>query len=327
MKPKITLLSIVILISVLVSLNLFKEKGLIKVGLIFFTNHPAIDSGIEGFNEETARIFPQNGKELEIIYANAQAEIKNINSSVRSFKEKGVSAVIAITTPAAQVANKVLENKTPLIFVGVSDPIASGLVSTLSKGEKNITGTTSKAPVFETLSLALDVFPNMKKIGIIYTATEANSKVIIDTLDKDIIEKDMDISLEKVSINSTADIHRAAMVLAEKCDGLFLINDNTVISAVEIILKAADTHSLPVVACDIDTVKRGALFTLGLNYKDEGIAAARLLKEIVVDKVPTEKTKIYVNEKYHLYANNIIFKKFPNANFDSLQNAVLVGNN
>jgi len=57
-------------------------------------------------------------------------------------------------------------------------------------------------------------------------------------------------------------------------------------------------------------VKKGALFTYGLNYKDEGIAAADILKEILVDKRQPSEIPVFVNSKYYLYINRGLFEKY-----------------
>jgi len=158
-----------------------RDSSQYNVGLVYLMSHPAIDQGIAGYKEQLAKEFPEGNKNVKTIYSNANGEIKNINAIIQSYIDKDVDAVIALTTPAAQVANRLLSDK-PLIFVGVTDPISAGLVDSLKNGKENVTGTTSRAPVFETLQLALKVFPNVKSIGIIYSSFEANSASILQTL-------------------------------------------------------------------------------------------------------------------------------------------------
>jgi putative ABC transport system substrate-binding protein len=306
----------VIVLVILISLFLFQQKAEneIKIGVAYLMSHPAIDQGLDGFKEQLHRDFSGDLNNLDIVYSNANGEIKNINPIIQSYINKKVDVVVALTTPVAQVSNKLLKNKTPLIFVGVSDPVGAGLVNSLEKGNKNITGTTSKDPVFETLSLSLKVFPQIKSVGIVYSSFEANSNFIVNDLVEKIKSTGMAVEIKKRAINSTMEIHTAAHALIDidKIDAFFLINDNTVVSSVNLILKIAKEKNIPVFASDIDSVKKGALLTLGLNYKDEGIAAAKILKQILI------------NKKYYLFVNEKSLNIFKDANLKPLKDATFV---
>lgn len=320
-------ISIILLIGIVVlaGITLLSKTDDTKynIGFVYLMSHPAIDQGIAGYKEQLDIEFPDGEMTLNTIYSNANGEIKNINAIIQSYINKDVDAVIALTTPAAQVANRLISNK-PVIFVGVSDPISAGLVDSLENGKNNVTGTTSKDPVFETLQLSLSVFPDVRSVGIIYSSFEANSNSILKKLEDKMTEENHSTIIVKKAVNSTADIFRVATSLANSVDAIFLINDNTVISAINILLKAADKAGIPVFASDIDSVKNGALLTLGLNYKDEGMASARILKSILVDQKSPETIPVYLNERYYLYVNKRLYKDFPNARHELLEHAEVV---
>jgi hypothetical protein len=58
-----------------------------------------------------------------------------------------VDVLIAVTTNAA-LAAKNATRTIPIFFIGVSDPVAAGLVDSLARPGGNITGLTNIAPVF-----------------------------------------------------------------------------------------------------------------------------------------------------------------------------------
>lgn len=308
--------SLIILIAIFVGLGIIaylfmgspkSENRPYRVGMIYLLQHPAIDQGIEGFKTEIEKIEAETGAKFDVTYSNAFGEPKNVNGIIASFKQNNCDAIIALTTPCAQIAKQTVNDK-PIIFVGISDPIGAGLVETLDNGLENITGTTSRDPNFETLELAMKLFPSMKKVGILYTSSESNSISILNGLDEKIKSKNLDIHIVRKAITTTTEILPATKALLKEVDAMFLINDNTIISSVELLIKESKNSNKPIFASDIESVNKGALFTYGLNYKDEGSAAAGILKQILIDKTSPSQIPIYINSKYYLFVNKDLLK-------------------
>ena len=301
MKKKI-IITIVLFIMIVIIVIFNQKSTTAKVGLVYIADAEAIDLAKQGLEEQLNTL----GLEVEIESANAFGQPKNINIIVNTFKQKKYEAVLALTTPCAQVAQQQIKEQ-PIIFVGVSDPIGAGLVKELYKGFENVTGTMSKDPVFINVKFARTIFPDIQEIGIIYSANEANSQSIIEMLEDSLLINQIPITLVKKAINQTTDIYPVVNSLMKEIDAIFLINDNTISSSSELIVNLANNAKKPVFSCDIESVKKGALFTYGLNYKDEGIAAANILKEILVDKKHPSDIPVFINSKYYLYINRSLF--------------------
>lgn len=323
--------NIFILATILISLGVFayyyktkmsNKPNTYNVGLIYLLQHPAIDQGVEGFKSELSKIETETGVKINVTYSNAFGEPKNVNGIISTFVQNKSDVIVALTTPCAQISKQLVKEK-PIIFVGVSDPVGAGLIKGLENGSENVTGTTSKDPNFETLELATKIFPKMKKVGVIYTATEANSVSILKSLEEKIKSNNLNIEILKKSISTTTEILPTAKSLLADVDAMFLINDNTVISSVELLIKLSNEGKKPLFASDIESVNKGALFTYGLNYRDEGIASAQILKQILIDKKNPSQIPIYVNSKYYLFVN----KKLMSYNIDTalIKGAEIVG--
>lgn len=96
-----------------------------KVGLVYLLRHPSIDEGIDGFKSQIDSLEVLYGRHLDVTYANAFGEAKNINGIINSFLQNNCSAIVALTTPCAQIAHRMVNDR-PVIFVGVTDPIGAG---------------------------------------------------------------------------------------------------------------------------------------------------------------------------------------------------------
>src|SRR5688500_10303918 len=109
------------------------SPGAFKIGLVYLLQHPAIDQGIDGFRSELQKVQESTGATFDVTYSNAFGEPRNLNGIIAAFQREGVDAIVALTTPAAQVASRSVLDR-PVIFVGVSDPVAAGLVDTVDRG-------------------------------------------------------------------------------------------------------------------------------------------------------------------------------------------------
>ena len=301
MKKAPIIIAVIIIISLLI-LILFYKKQKAEIGLVFIAKSPPVDLAIEGMNSRLIEL----GLNLKIEYADAFGEPKNINTIINSFKQKDYKIVLALTTPCAQVAKQNISDK-PIIFVGVTDPVGAELVPNLSKGYKNITGTMSQDPIYENVKFAKLIFPKIKRIGIIYSTSESNSTSILKNLEDSLKNSTLQLQLIKQPINQTSEIYKAAENVSHNVDIIFLINDNMVFSGSETVIASAEKVHIPVFACDIESVKKGALFTFGLNYKDEGVAAADILYELIINKKSPNEIPIFINKKYYLYVNRKIY--------------------
>jgi putative tryptophan/tyrosine transport system substrate-binding protein len=301
------------IIVVLIFISLFwylkKENKNYKVGVVYLMEHPSITEGLDGLKSQIDSIKKSTGLNIDITYQNAFGEVINIEKIVKSFKDNKVDLILALTTPCAKTAQNQIKD-IPIIFVGVTDPIADKLVDNLNYGKDNITGTTSKVPSTKILKFALQLFPNIKKIGILYSTSENNSIAILDQLESDIKNDKLPIELIKKGISSTVDIQKIAESTVENTDALFVINDNGIVSSVNILIKITDKAHKPIFASDIQSVMQGALFTFGLNYRDEGIAAANILKEILIDKKKPAEIPVFINKKDYFVVNKKLFKDF-----------------
>ena len=74
----------------------------------------------------------------------------------------------------------------------------------------------------------------------------------------------------------------AAADLASKVDCITNLTDNTVVSALQTVLDAANKEGIPVFGSEVEQVKNGCVASMGLEYfelgKQTGAMAAKVLK-------------------------------------------------
>jgi len=82
------------------------------------------------------------------------------------------------------------------------------------------------------------------------------------------------------------DVSSAAGRLAGKVDVIYTSTDNNVVSAYEALVKVGNDTKTPLIAADTDSVKRGAIAALGLNYHDLGVQTGKQVVRILKGEAP-----------------------------------------
>ena len=289
------------------------EETIYKIGISQLAEHPALDDARQGFEDGLKEL----GVKAEIDYKNAQGDIANTVSIAQKFASDKVDLIFAIATPAAQSA-KQATNDIPIIFSAVTDPVQAELIDSMEVPGANITGTSDASPMDRQLQLFKDIDSNIKKVGIIFNTSEANSHVQVEMAKE--IAKDLDIEIVEVGISTINDIPQAVDSIVKKVDGIYTITDNMVASAINVVSEKAIENQLITVGAEDAHIAGGILITDGISYYELGKQSARMAKEILVDKkeianlsaeVSSNTEKVFNKntlKSLNLDENNIIFK-------------------
>ena len=273
--------------------------GPVSVEVLSIVEHPALDAIRDGVRAELQAAGYEAGKNLKWEYQSAQGNTATAGQIARKFVGDNPSVIVAIATPTAQAV--VAATKTvPVVYSGVTDPIAAQLVSTWGPSGTNVTGVSDKLPLDKQIALIKRVVPNAKTVGMVYNPGEANSVVVVKAFKELLAGQGM--TLKEAAAPRTVDIGPAAKSLIGKVDVIYTSTDNNVVSAYESLVKVATEAKIPLVASDTDSVKRGAIAALGIDYSDLGHQTGRIVLRILKGEKPgaiasetSDKLQLFVN--------------------------------
>ncbi|MCL5264054.1 MAG: ABC transporter substrate-binding protein [Chloroflexi bacterium] len=266
------------------------------VGIVQLVAHPALDLTRKGLIDALAEAGFKDGDKIKIDLQNAQGQVAATKTIADKFVADNVDLIISITTPAGQSAAKATQGtKIPLVFVGVSDAVGAGLIKSIGQPTgTNLTGIYNFDPIPAQMDLAAEILPNLKTLGVIYNAGESNSVSNVDRLKKDVAKRGWKVV--DATVASSSDVLSSARSLVGRVDAIYMPQDNTVVSALEALIKTANEAKLPLFVGDIESVKRGAIATLGNDQyetgKQAGVMAARVLKGEEPGKIVPEEVKV-----------------------------------
>jgi putative ABC transport system substrate-binding protein len=277
------------------------QQRMIQVGVLQFASHPALDAAREGFVDYLAQTGFKDGEKIKLDLQNAQRDMGIARTIAKKFVTDAKDLIYSIATPASQAVAK--ETTTiPIIFNAVTDPVKAGLVKGVESSGNNVTGVSDFIPVKSQIELLLKIAPQVKKLGIIYNAGEDNSRVLVEITRG--VAKELKLDLVDATVTNSGEVFAAAQTLVGRVDGIYTIQDNTVISALESVIKVANKNRIPVLVPGSASVERGGLATVGTDYynlgKIAGEQALRIFRGAKPAEIPIAYAKefdVYLNQK------------------------------
>ncbi|WP_425473346.1 ABC transporter substrate-binding protein [Verticiella sediminum] len=254
-----------------------------SVAVLAIVEHPALDSVRDGVREVLAEAGYEEGKNLRWQYQSAQGNVGTAAQIARKFVGDKPDAIVGIATPAAQ-AVVAATRSVPLVYSAVTDPIAAQLVPGWEPSGTNVTGVSDELALERQIELIKEILPDAKRVGMVYNPGEANSAVVVRQM-KELLPKH-GMTLVEAAAPRTVDVGSAAGRLAGKVDVIYTSTDNNVVSAYEALVKMGNDTDTPLIAADTDSVKRGAIAALGLNYKDLGRQTGAIVVRILKGEKP-----------------------------------------
>ncbi|EGQ9204990.1 ABC transporter substrate-binding protein [Vibrio cholerae] len=254
-----------------------------KVAVSQIVEHPALDATRQGLLDGLKAKGYEEGKNLEFDYKTAQGNPAIAVQIARQFVGENPDVLVGIATPTAQAL--VSATKTiPIVFTAVTDPVGAKLVKQLEQPGKNVTGLSDLSPVEQHVELIKEILPNVKSIGVVYNPGEANAVSLMELLKLSAAKHG--IKLVEATALKSADVQSATQAIAEKSDVIYALIDNTVASAIEGMIVAANQAKTPVFGAATSYVDRGAIASLGFDYYQIGVQTADYVAAILEGKEP-----------------------------------------
>lgn len=271
----------------------------ILIGVNQFVEHPALDAVLQGFMDYLNENGYTEGEMVTYDINYAQADFGTATLIAEKLVGLNPALILAIATPSAQAMVNATD-EIPILFSAITDPVGAGLVDSLEGGGKNVTGTSDLSPVDTQFELILEIVPDAKKIGFIYNAGEANS---LTSLEQAKVEAErLGLEIVEATASNSSEVLIAAESLVGKVDAIHIPTDNTVVSAFESITKVCLDNGIPLFAADVDSVPRGAIAAIAIDYYRLGRQTGRMAIEVLEGEnpgdMPTETLEdllLYVN--------------------------------
>jgi putative tryptophan/tyrosine transport system substrate-binding protein len=282
-KKRISLVVSFIAVSLVALSTVFAADAPNKVliGISQVVSHPALDAIVKGIQDELAALKINAEFDLQ----NANGNINTAASIANKFQSENVAVAVGVATPTAQALVKTLKG-IPIVFSGITDPVKAGLVTSLDKGEKSVTGYSNMTPVKQQIQLLLKV-KKVKRLGHIYSGAELNAVVLAGIVKQ--VCKELGIEYVETTVSKSAEVKQAVQAIIDRVDALYITTDNTVVSAMSAVSEVALKHKVPIMSADPSSAETNpVMIAWGFDYYKMGRATGELIAEILKGKKPEQ---------------------------------------
>ena len=252
------------------------EKDTYKIGICQLVQHEALDAATKGFMDT---VTEQLGDKVTFDEQNAQGDSNTCSTIVNGFVSDGVDLILANATPALQAA-AAGTNEIPILGTSVTE---YGVALELSDFDGtvggNISGTSDLAPLEDQAKMLNELFPDAKKVGLVYCSAEANSQYQVDEVNKYLTA--MGYECENRAFSDSNDLSSVVTTAASDFDVIYVPTDNTVASNTELINNICLPAKVPVIAGEEGICSGCGVATLSISYYDLGCATGEMAVKVL----------------------------------------------
>ncbi len=272
-----------------------------KIGVVQIMEHMSLNTIRDAVVSQLEELGYKDGENCTIDLQQANNDTSMVTQILDKFKADGADVIVAITTPCASAA-AAYSDEIPVVFSAVTDPVSAGLVKDWeNSGDENLTGTSDKLDITRILDTALEITPDIKKLGYLYNTGEQNSVACLKEVKTYCEGKSIEVV--EASATTATELSEAATTLFSKCDAVFSPNDNTVAGAMGTVAKIAIDAKKPMYVGADSMVKDGGFATVGIEYTDLGKETANMVDRILKgEKAGDIAVKVF-NEDLSTYVN------------------------
>ena len=274
-----------------------------KIKRVSYMESQPTEETIHGIDDGLKAAGLQSGRDFVLNDVSAQGDMSVLSSLADSVGSDGTDLVMTISTPTLQtVMHKV--KKTPVLFSLVSNAVIAGAGADDTNHLPNVTGVSVPAPVEEMIMMIKQYFPEIHKIGSLFTPGEDNSVYNMDLFEKVALQHGLSVS--KLPVNSSSELPSAALAMASQpIDAWVQIIDNQMVSGFMAISQAAMRAKKPLFTFSKSGLEQGAAVAYSTDYYQSGFDTALKAVEVMRGKSPkdipfsrTSKINLIISEEH-----------------------------
>ena len=246
------------------------------VGVVQLVQHEALDAATKGFTDALKEAL---GDKVNVVVKNASGDSNTCGTIVNGFLADNVDLIMANATPALQAAASATST-VPILGTSVTDyATALEIADWTGTVGGNISGTSDLAPLDQQVAMLQELFPNAKKVGMLFCSSEPNSKYQVDEVTK--LLSNAGITCTEFAFTDSNDVSSVTQKACDASDVLFIPTDNTAASNTEAIANVVLASNTPVIAGESGLCKGCGVATLSIDYYELGKITGQMAVKIL----------------------------------------------
>ena len=248
-----------------------------SIGVIQLVQHDALDLATQGFSDAVKAAIPDADIEVQ----KASGDTATCATIANTFVSANVDLIMANATPALQAASAATAD-IPVLATSITEyGVALGIDDFNGVTGINVSGTSDLAPLNEQAAMVKELFPEAKKVGLLYCSAEANSIYQVKVVGEELAK--LGYETEEFAFTDSNDVASVSALAAQNCDVVYIPTDNTAAAYTETIANELIPAKIPAVVGEEGICKGCGVATLTISYYDIGYATGLMAYEILAN--------------------------------------------
>ena len=260
-----------------------------RIGHLGGASPAAIAPWLETLRRALEELGWREGRNLAIENRSVEGRFERLPEAVDELVRLPVDLIIAGTTPAAQAARQATTT-IPIVMTVVSDPVGSGLVSSLARPGGNVTGLTLLAGpeiVGKYLELLKAAVPALSRLAVLWNPAQTAHPPLIRQAET--AARSIGCQLRLVAARSPAEFDGVFVTMGqERADALLVLADPMFFQQRARLADLAEKNRLPAMYGLREHVEAGGLMTYAASIRDLYRRAALYVDKILKGAKPAD---------------------------------------
>jgi putative tryptophan/tyrosine transport system substrate-binding protein len=221
------------------------------------------------------------GKNIIIEERFAEGNFDRLPALAAELVRLKVDVIVTRSTPAA-VAAKNATSTIPIILAGGTDPVATGLVSSLARPGGNITGVTimNEELAGKRLELLKETSPKVSRIGVLWNPVNPGAAAVFKQTQS--AAHELSLSLQSLEVKTVNDLQGAFDAASKSgVNGLALLATAPINDHLKLVADLAVKNRLPSIYDRSEFVGAGGLMSYGPNVANMSRRAATYVDKVL----------------------------------------------
>ena len=244
---------------------------------------------VEAFLQGLRDLGYVEGRNVVIEYRDAAGKPERLPALAAELLALKVDVILAAGEPHALAAKRATKT-IPIVFTATADPVASGLVTSLSRPGGTVTGLSSVGPdlVGKRLELLKQVVPGVSRVAVLWQPGAADERTERDLLKgTEVAARALGVRLQFVEARGPAEFEGAfAAMTKARAGALTVLGSPMLLIERRRLVDLAAKHRLPAVYPSRESVDAGGLMSYGANAADLYRRAATYVDKILKGAKP-----------------------------------------
>ncbi len=282
MKKAISILLIVLLFASLTVPAFAEEMTSYTIGICNFVDDASLNQIIANIRARLGEL-ESDKVSFNILEDNCNLDANVMNQIITNFLAQKADLLVGVATPVAMGMQAATEdNKVPVVFAAVSDPLGAGLVDSLEAPGANITGTSDYLDTNAVMNLIFAADPDADLIGLLYNVSEDSSTAPISAAKEYLDAKGVKY-IERTGTTVDEIMLAAEAMVSAGVDAVFTPTDNTVMNAELAIYETFAEAKIPHYTGADSFALNGAFLGYGVDYANLGVETANMIAEVLLE--------------------------------------------